>query len=65
MQAETLALAQEMDFSLWALFLRATLIVKIVMLILILASFWSWSIIIEKLITYRRTGHRRASSPPG
>jgi len=54
MQAETLALAQEMDFSLWALFLRATLIVKIVMLILILASFWSWSIIIEKLITYRR-----------
>jgi biopolymer transport protein TolQ len=38
----------------WALFARATLIVKLVMLILVLASFWSWSIIIQKLITYRR-----------
>ncbi|MET4128579.1 protein TolQ [Roseovarius sp. MBR-6] len=54
MEAETLALAQEMDFSMWALFARATLIVKLVMLILVLASFWSWSIIIQKLITYRR-----------
>ncbi|MBE0453798.1 protein TolQ [Roseovarius autotrophicus] len=54
MEAETLALAQEMDFSMWALFARATLIVKLVMLVLVLASFWSWSIIIQKLITYRR-----------
>ncbi len=54
MEAETLALAQEIDFSMWALFARATLIVKLVMLILVLASFWSWSIIIQKLITYRR-----------
>lgn len=54
MEAETLALAQEMDFSLWGLFVRATFIVKIVMLILIVASFWSWSIIIQKLIIYRR-----------
>ncbi|WP_104019545.1 protein TolQ [Roseovarius nitratireducens] len=54
MEAETLALAQEMDFSMWALFARATFIVKLVMLILIIASFWAWSIIIQKLITYRR-----------
>jgi len=54
MEAETLALAQAADFSLWALFARATLIVKLVMVILILASFWAWSIIIQKLITYRR-----------
>lgn len=54
MEAETLALAQEMDFSLWALFARATLIVKLVMLMLIVASFWAWSIIIQKLIMYRR-----------
>jgi biopolymer transport protein TolQ len=54
MEAETLALAQEMDFSMWALFARATIIVKLVMLMLILASFWAWSIIIQKLITYRR-----------
>lgn len=54
MEAETLALAQEIDFSLWALFARATLIVKLVMLVLIVASFWSWSIIIQKIIVYRK-----------
>lgn len=41
------------DFSMWALFARATLTVKLVMIILIGASFWSWSIIIRKLIDYR------------
>ena len=54
MEAETLALAQEMDFSLWALFARATLIVKLVMLMLIIASFWAWSIIVQKIIIYRQ-----------
>jgi len=54
MEAETLALAQEIDFSMWALFARATLTVKIVMIGLLLASFWSWSIIFQKLITYRK-----------
>ena len=53
MEAETLALAQGIDFSMWGLFARATFIVKVVMLILVVASFWSWSIIIQKLITYR------------
>jgi biopolymer transport protein TolQ len=54
MEAETLALAQEIDFSFWGLFARATLIVKLVMIMLIVASFWSWSIIAMKLILYRR-----------
>lgn len=54
MEAETLALAQEIDFSMWALFARATLVVKLVMLLLMIASFWSWSIIVQKLITYRK-----------
>ncbi|MBW4707629.1 protein TolQ [Roseobacter sp. YSTF-M11] len=54
MEAETLALAQEIDFSFWGLFARATLIVKLVMIMLIVASFWSWSIIVMKLIIYRR-----------
>ena len=54
MEAETLALAQEIDFSMWGLFARATLTVKLVMVMLIIASFWSWSIIIQKLITFRR-----------
>lgn len=53
MEAETLAMAQEIDFSMWALFARATLTVKIVMIMLIVASFWSWSIIVQKLIAYR------------
>ena len=54
MEADPLALAQVADYSLWALFARATLVVKLVMLILVLASFWAWSIIIQKLITYRQ-----------
>ena len=58
MEAETLAMAQEIDFSMWALFARATFIVKIVMLMLIVASFWAWSIIIQKWITYRKGAPR-------
>jgi biopolymer transport protein TolQ len=54
MEAETLAATQQMDFSLLAQFLRATLTVKIVMLSLIAASLWSWAIIFTKFISYRR-----------
>ena len=53
METETLALAQEIDFSMWGLFARATITVKLVMIVLILASFWSWAIIIHNLILYR------------
>ena len=53
METDTLALAQEIDFSMWALFARATLTVKLVMVLLIVASFWSWSTIFQKLISYR------------
>lgn len=54
MEVETLALAHEIDFSVWGLFARATLAVKLVMIILIISSFWSWAIIIQKLIFYRK-----------
>ncbi|MEL6466966.1 MAG: protein TolQ [Pseudomonadota bacterium] len=54
MEAEALALAHEVDFSMWGLFLRATLTVKLVMIMLIVASFWAWGIIIQKLLVYRR-----------
>ncbi|WP_227270497.1 protein TolQ [Roseobacter weihaiensis] len=54
MEAETLAMAHEIDFSFFGLFARATLIVKIVMIMLIVASFWAWSVIIIKLILYRK-----------
>jgi biopolymer transport protein TolQ len=53
MNTETLAAAQEIDFSLLALFFRATITVKLVMILLFLASVWSWAIIIRKFITYR------------
>ena len=49
----TLAAAQELDFSLLALFARATFTVKIVMIMLMAMSFWSWAIIIQKHIMYR------------
>jgi len=50
---DQLAAAQEIDFSLWALFARATLTVQIVMILLVLASIWGWAIIIQKSINYR------------
>ncbi|WP_282094039.1 protein TolQ [Epibacterium ulvae] len=50
----SLALAQEIDFSMWGLFARATVTVKLVMLMLVASSIWSWGIIIQKLITYRK-----------
>ncbi len=57
METETLAMAQEMDFSLLALFLRASFVVQLVMIMLIVASFWSWAIIIQKFISYRQARH--------
>ncbi len=43
-----------LDFSILALFLRASFTVQLVMLVLIAASVWSWSIIIQKMIDLRR-----------
>lgn len=54
MDPQTLAAAQEIDFSLFALFARATLTVKLVMIVLILMSFWSWAIIVQKHLTFRK-----------
>ena len=46
------------DFSLIAMFMRATIVVKLTMIVLVLASFWSWAVIFEKLLVFRRlTGH--------
>ena len=42
------------DLSVWGLFLQADWIVKIVMILLLLASFWCWAIIFEKIIRLRR-----------
>jgi biopolymer transport protein TolQ len=47
------------DLSIWSLFLNADLIVKLVILMLVLASVWSWAIIFEKFIKLRRL-HQQA-----
>lgn len=54
MEPTTLAMAQEIDFSLVALFARATFTVKLVMIMLFVMSFWSWAIIVQKHIQFRR-----------
>ena len=53
MDPETAAMAAEIDFSLMALFLRATFTVKIVMILLVVMSIWAWAITIQKVIVYR------------
>jgi biopolymer transport protein TolQ len=52
---DTAALAApSANLSLWGLFLEADIVVKLVMLILLLASVWVWAIIIEKSVSIRR-----------
>ena len=60
METETLAAARDIDFSLLALFARATLTVKLVMILLLVMSFWSWAIIIRKHIAYRQARREAA-----
>ncbi len=42
------------DLSLIGLFFRADIVVKIVLAVLVLASFWCWAIIVEKIVRIRR-----------
>ncbi|EEX13114.1 MAG: protein TolQ [Salipiger thiooxidans] len=60
MDPQTLAVAQEIDFSMWGLFARATLTVKLVMLMLVLSSVWGWAIIFEKIVSYRHARREAA-----
>ena len=45
---QAVGLASNTDFSLWKLFVRADIIVKTVIILLIAASIYSWAIIFEK-----------------
>ena len=49
---KAIAATPEIDFSFWALFARATITVKIVILLLMGASFWAWSIIIQRHLVF-------------
>lgn len=51
---------ESLDFSFWALFARATITVKLVMILLITSSVWGWAIIIQKHILFRAA--RRAAT---
>ena len=48
------------DYSMWGLFAHATLVVKLIMLMLMGASVWCWAIIIDKAIQYRRARREAA-----
>jgi biopolymer transport protein TolQ len=54
METEVAAVALGGDFSLWSLFLRADPVVKSVMGILIIASIWSWAVMIDKSLAFGR-----------
>lgn len=54
METEALSMAQELDFSLLALFARSSLVVQLTMILLLIMSFWSWAIIIQKYLHYRQ-----------
>lgn len=53
MEAELIGLSNEANFSIGALFWGASVVVKIVMIILVLASMWAWVIIIQKTLSFR------------
>jgi len=42
------------EYTMWALFARATIVVKLVMIGMILASVWTWAIAVDKYIQHRR-----------
>ena len=50
METEALQAVTSHNFSLYELFLRADIIVKGVMGLLVLLSIWSWAIIFEKFV---------------
>ena len=48
----------DLDFSIWALFLRADPVVKAVIILLVVASIWCWAIIFDKVMGLRRLNAR-------
>jgi biopolymer transport protein TolQ len=41
------------DMTMWGMFMQADIVVKSVMIMLVLASIWSWAIIIDKIMTFK------------
>ncbi|KEJ88227.1 protein TolQ [Sulfitobacter donghicola] len=59
---QTALIAAEIGGSItvWGMFAQATFTVKLVMIALIAASFWTWSIIVQKTIQYREAKREAA-----
>ncbi len=55
------ARAEAVDFSVWAMFARATLVVQAVMLLLLFASVWSWAIIVARWVALKRVARQTAA----
>ena len=52
--SQAVGLASNTDFSIWKLFVRADIIVKSVIIILIACSIYSWAVIIEKIKLFKK-----------
>jgi biopolymer transport protein TolQ len=55
---EQVQLAATHEVTLWALFMQASLVVKLVMLGLLAASVWTWAIIVDKIMAFGRVRRR-------
>lgn len=53
METETLAVAQQADYTVIALFFRASITVQLVMIALIVASVWVWAVTFTKFKMFR------------
>jgi len=60
METEVVGAAGEIDFSLIAMFIRATIVVQAVNVLLVVASFWAWAIIVDRLLAYTRARRETA-----
>ena len=52
-----IALVDNIDISIWGLVLQADLVVRIVMLLLLILSIFSWAIIFEKITITKSIGY--------
>ena len=52
--SQAVGLGSSVDFSLWSLFLRADIVVKTVIIMLIACSIYTWAIIIEKVKLFKK-----------
>ena len=52
--SQAVGLASSADFSLMSLFIRADIVVKTVIVLLIICSIYSWAVIIEKIKLFKK-----------